>query len=196
MSDPAPRYTHPGQRAPPGAHQPPCHHPAAPVPPTTPPPQAPAPSPPRQSQPTRPHPGQPAARTPTTTTRTHPPTTPAPRPTGPLDPSATPAPNTNRPPAPHRPDPARQHMQSLCTRMHTLSNIWPTSPAVTACSWISPTQPRHPPRDKICGHSAPHRTVCVPSGLRRPLRGSASAVPDLTLTPRGPAGEVGNGSGK
>jgi hypothetical protein len=39
-------------------------------------------------------------------------------------------------------------------------------------------------------------TPVVPPTCGDPLRGSASAVPDLTLTPRDPEGEVGNGSGK
>jgi hypothetical protein len=42
--------------------------------------------------------------------------------------------------------------------------------------------------DAACGQCAPVTAPVVPPACADPLRGSASAVPDLTLTPRGPRG--------
>jgi hypothetical protein len=44
------------------------------------------------------------------------------------------------------------------------------------------------PIDTACGRCAPFGRARCPACLRRPPAGSASAVPDLTLTPRGPRG--------
>jgi len=54
----------------------------------------------------------------------------------------------------------------------------------------------HPHRTRRAATVCPQMMPVASSACEDPLRGSASAVPDLTPTQGDPEGEVGNGSGK